>query len=286
VVQDFNYRKANLENSFKADEPVDSKGEGTYMYWGYNLRDLDEAQRLSKVRSQEFLCQQAVIKASSTAIDVRSGYSIDLKQHFQKAINKSYLVTSVKHHARQSYAWFEPGKSATDAAQQGTFYTCEFEAVDEALQYRPARKTKWPFVSGTLSGIIDDEGSGKYAQLNDYGQYKVQLLFDLSEQNTNRGSSWIRMMTPYAGQGHGMAFPLLKGTEVIIGFMGGDPDQPIILGAVPNSENPNVLNSDNAYLGGFQSDSGNYMVVNDLQGEEGIQMWSPGGDTHLFIGRF
>lgn len=286
VVQDFNYRKANLENSFKADEPVDSKGEGTYMYWGYNLRDLDEAQRLAKVRSEEFLCQQAVINASSTAIDVRSGYSIDLKQHFQKAINKSYLVTSVKHHARQSYAWFEPGKSAADAAQQGTFYTCEFEAVDDALQYRPARKTKWPFVSGTLSGIIDDEGSGKYAQLNDYGQYKVQLLFDLSEQNTNRGSSWIRMITPYAGQGHGMAFPLLKGTEVIIGFMGGDPDQPIILGAVPNSENRSVLNAAKSTLGGFMTESGNQLITNDRLGQEGMQIWSPGGDSHILIGNF
>jgi type VI secretion system secreted protein VgrG len=132
----------------------------------------------------------------------------------------------------------------------------------------------------------DDEGSGKYAQLNEHGQYKVQLLFDLTSKETNRGSAWMRMMSPYVGQGHGMAWPLLKGTEVMIGFMGGDPDQPFILGAVPNSENKNVLNANNSHLGGFESSSGNYMVVNDKDGEQGVHMWTPSGNSHFYIGKF
>ncbi|MFO7746613.1 MAG: type VI secretion system tip protein VgrG [Orrella sp.] len=257
------------------------------MFWGYNLRQVDEATRMAAVRSEELLCDQSLISGVSSAINVRSGYTIKLEQHYQTEVNKDYLVTSVRHRGHQTYAWFESEENATDSSfQGGTFYDCSFTAIDEKKQFRARRETPWPHISGTLNAIIDDEGSGKYAQLNDYGQYKVQLLFDLTSKNTNRGSSWIRMASPYAGQDHGMAFPLLKGTEVIIGFMGGDPDQPVILGAVPNSENPNVLNASNAHLGGFQSASGNYMIVNDTEGQESVHMWSPNGNTHFYIGNF
>lgn len=287
VMQDFNYRKAELEESFKNEVEIDAKGIGTCMFWGYNLRSSSEVARLAKIRKEELLCDQFVVKGTSTSIEVRSGYQITVERHFQRQLNKDYLVSDVTHHGLQSFAWLDPQKSSADKqTQTGTTYTCEFHARDSNLQYRPKRKTRWPFIAGTLSGIVDDEGSGKYAQLNEYGQYKVQLLFDLTHKDTNRGSAWIRMMSPYSGQGHGMAWPLLKGTEVVIGFVGGDPDQPIILGAVPNSENPNVLNSNNSHLGGFQSNSGNYMVVNDKDGEQGVHMWSPGGNTHFYIGKF
>ena len=287
VMKDFNYRKAALEDTLKSEVQVNSRGHGTTMYWGYNLREVKQTERLATLRQQELLCQQAAIEAQTTAIDVCSGSTVTLKQHFQSTVNKDYLVFSSRHAGRQSYAWFAHdarlGEPDTDS---GTYYHCRFAGLSHDLQFRPSRKTPWPFVSGTLNGIVDDESEGKYAQLNDYGQYKVQFLFDLSARNANRGSSWVRMASPYAGQGHGMAFPLLKGTEVIIGFMGGDPDQPIILGAAFNSENPNVLNASNAHLGGMRTDAGNYIVTNDTRDQEGVHIWSPGGNTHFYIGKF
>jgi type VI secretion system secreted protein VgrG len=287
VVQDFNYRKASLEESFKAEQEVDAKGIGSCMFWGYNLRGTNEAARVAKIRQEELSCEQVKVKGTSTAIEMRSGHFVTVEGYFQQSLNKDYLITSAKHEGRQSYAWLEStDMSGQSGATAGTTYTCEFEACDASLQYRARRSTQWPFIAGTLNGIVDDEGTGKYAQINEHGQYKVQLLYDLTHKDTNRGSCWIRMMTPYSGQGHGMAWPLLKGTEVIIGFMGGDPDQPLILGAVSNSENPNVLNANNSHLGGFQSNSGNYMVVNDKDGEQGVHMWSPGGNTHFYIGKF
>lgn len=287
VVQDFNYRKAALEDTLKSDVQVNQNGYGTTMFWGYNLREVQETQRMATLRQQELACHRSGIEAETTAIEVFSGSGVALKQHFQSDLNKDYLVVSATHAGRQAYAWFE-GSQLPDArsAQSGTYYRCRFKALDHQVQFRAPRTTRWPLISGTLSGVVDDESEGKYAQLNDYGQYKVQFLFDLTDKNPNRGSSWVRMASVYSGQGHGMAFPLLKGTEVVIGFMGGDPDQPIILGAVPNSENPNVLHANNSHLGGFQTDSGNYLVTNDTRGQEGVHMWSPGSNTHFYIGKF
>lgn len=287
VVQDFNYRKAALEDALKSEVSVNTNGYGTTMFFGYNLREVRDAERMATLRQQELSCHQSGIEVDTTAIQVSSGSGVALKQHFQSAVNKEYLVVSATHDGRQSYAWYEGSQLASErTSQAGTYYRCRFKGVDHQLQFRAARKTPWPFIAGTLSGVVDDESDGKYAQLNQYGQYKVQFLFDLTSKNPNRGSSWIRMLSPYSGQGHGMTFPLLKGTEVVIGFTGGDPDQPIILGAVPNSENPNVLHADNSHLGGFQTDSGNYIVTNDTRGQEGVHIWSPGANTHFYIGKF
>ena len=115
------------------------------------------------------------------------------------------------------------------------------------MQYRPPRTTTRPKIDGTLSGFVDAEGSGKYAELDDQGRYKVQVPFDLTDKSAQRASAWLRFATPYAGSSdEGMHFPLRKGSEVLLSFEGGDPNRPIIIGAVANSEHANVVTNRNA----------------------------------------
>jgi type VI secretion system secreted protein VgrG len=94
------------------------------------------------------------------------------------------------------------------------------------------------------------------------------------------------MATPYAGKTQGMHFPLLKGTEVLIGFIDGDPDQPIIVGAVPNSENPNVINNINALCNGVRTHGGNLMNLVDKPGKEAVSLYSPASKSGIYIGTF
>jgi type VI secretion system secreted protein VgrG len=81
-----------------------------------------------------------------------------------------------------------------------------------------------------------------------------------------------------------MHFPLLKGTEVLLGFMSGDPDQPVILGAVTNSENPNVVSDQNATFNGFVTAGANVISANDQAGNESMLIHSPQGGTSILIG--
>jgi type VI secretion system secreted protein VgrG len=135
-----------------------------------------------------------------------------------------------------------------------------------------------------LTAMIDDEGSGQYAQVDAYGQYKVELMYDLSDKWANKGSSWIRMASPYAGANNGMHFPLHKGTEVILAFMGGDPDQPVIVGAMTNSESPNVVTDKKATAGGIATPGLNRLSMQDKAGEEGIYMFTPNSGTAFIMG--
>ena len=286
IVQDFNYRQAALVDGLKAQASVANGQPGQVMFYGDNTRKESEVSRLATVRAEALACEAEVFNAEATAVGIRSGYFLTLSGHYEQKCNDDYLVTSVEHEGSQVGVVLSGQTTAYAGGETGTVYLARFSAIRASQQYRAPTKTPVPSISSLLNGIIDSEGSGKTAELNEYGQYKVQLLYDLSEKPANKGSAWIRMATPYGGNGHGMHFPLLKGTEVLIGFVGGDPDQPVILGNAPNSENPNVVIDQNAQANGFKTVSGNLIVLEDDSNNQGITLHSPSGGSYIYMGQF
>lgn len=286
LVQDFNFRKASLGDNLRSEQGVTEGQSGLHMSFGDNLRTEDDAQRLATIRAEELACGGTVFHGDAPAVGVRSGYFIEVSHHFRDSYNGKYWVTSVQHQGSQTGVVLAGQNTGYNRDEQGSQYTCSFTALAAAQQFRPPRNTPRPHIAGLLNAIIDAEGDGEAAELNEYGQYKVQLLYDYSAKSANKGSSWLRMATPYAGKTQGMHFPLLKGTEVLIGFIDGDPDQPIIVGAVPNSENPNVINNINALCNGVRTHGGNLMNLVDKPGKEAVSLYSPASKSGIYIGTF
>lgn len=286
LVQDFNYRQANVGDNLKGESPIAQGSQGHYMLYGQNLRTEPDAQRLAVVRAEEFAAQGTVFLGETPAIGVRSGRFLEVTHHFRTDCNARYLVTEVRHRGSQAGVVLAGQNTAYNRGEQGSTYECEFEALAAERQYRAARVTPRPVIAGVLSAIIDSEGEGTVADLNEYGQYKVQLLYDYSEKRANKGSSWLRMATPYAGKSEGMHFPLLKGTEVLLAFNQGDPDQPIILSAVPNSETPNIVHNSNAANNGIRTAGGNTLTMVDTKDQQVISLYSPSKNSLFYIGAF
>lgn len=286
VVQDFNYRQASLADSLKAQSSVANGRTGQVMFFGDNVRSESEVSRLASVRAEELACQAEIFKGESPAVGIRSGYFLSLSGHYQNDCNGQFLVTSVEHEGSQVGVVLSGQTTAYADGENATVYLARFVANRASQQYRSACRTPKPLIASLLNGVIDSEGSGTTAELNEYGQYKVQLLYDLAEKPASKGSAWIRMANPYGGNGHGMHFPLLKGTEVIIGFLSGDPDQPVIVGAVPNSENPNVVIDQNVQSNGFKTVSGNVISLEDEDSNQGITIHSPSGNSYFYMGQF
>ncbi len=92
------------------------------------------------------------------------------------------------------------------------------------------------------------------------------------------------MATPYAGSHHGMHLPLLAGTEVLVAFRDGDPDQPVITAAVPNSENPSLTRQSNPYAHQWRTAGGNGMYLDDRNGRQGLFMHSPSASSTIALG--
>lgn len=282
IVQDFNYRKAAL--TLYAEAQVSADGVGDVMFYGENFRTNEEGQRYAKLRAEEIRCRSRVFAGESTAVGLRSGYFMALSHHYRNDFNGRYLVTEIRHRGSQAGALLAGLKTPLASAERATHYANSFAAIAAATQFRAELTTPRPRIAGTMNATVDGEGSGDYAELDEFGQYKVQLPFDLPGKDPNKASAWVRMATPYSGSDHGMHFPLHKNAEVLLSFVDGDPDQPVIVGAVPNSENVSVVNSANPAVNQIRTKAGNQLRMNDTKGSPGIVLFSPSAMGTIIIG--
>lgn len=285
VLRDFNHRKAHIE--LKATAPVSENGMGEINIYGENFRDEEEGKRYARLRAEEILCGARVFSGEGMAVGLRSGHFMELDRHYRGTFNGKYLVTEVQHEGSQAAALLTgtQGIQGEGGEAQGeTSYRTSFRAIPAATQFRPKRSTVKPKVIGTMNAIIDAAGIGEYAELDAFGQYKVQLPFDNSDKSAGKGSARVRMASPYAGSDHGMNFPLQKNAEVLLSFVDGDPDQPVILGAVPNSENPSVVNHNNPHENRISTKGGNQLFMSDSKGKEKTWLHSPVGNSSIGIG--
>ena len=235
-LQDHNYRLPHIPLLVEAE--VDSRGRGNWVEYGAHHRTPDEGAALARIRAEELRCHQSRWHGNSTVARLAPGRVIRLGGHPYTSWNQDYLVVRVRHEV-----WVPmPGVPESDWVG----YRNSFEMIDRDVPFRPARVTPVPRMDGLLNGRIDGEGDGSKAEIDDQGRYRVKVPFDLGGSPDGKASQWIRMSSPFGGDGDGMHFPLFPDTEVVIGCVNGDPDRPVILGAVPNPRNKAVVTSDNS----------------------------------------
>src|SRR5262249_10072727 len=105
---------------------------------------------------------------------------------------------------------------------------------------------------------------GQYAEIDETGRYKVTLPFDSGNNKGAAVSRWIRMAQPYAGPGYGSHHPLHRGTEVLVAFLDGDPDRPVIVASVPNAHTVGPVTNSNATQSVTRTASGIHIELEDL----------------------
>jgi type VI secretion system secreted protein VgrG len=280
LLKDYNYRKPSLDVSGNAD--VDAKGRGQVYSYGDHARTPEEATRLAKIKAEGLLCRKEVFHGDGSVPYMMPGYTFTLKDHYRGSFNRSYLVTDVSHEGNQTgylLAGITMGQE-----DRGVFYRNSFSSIPSDVQFRPEHNAQKPRISGTLTAKIDAAGSGQYAELDAQGRYKVILPFDVSGRSGGKASAYLRMAQPYAGSNHGMHFPLHKDTEVLLTFIDGDPDRPIIAAAVPNPETPSPVNVNNQTMSAITTAGGNKIHMEDQAGSERILMHSPTQKSFVRIG--
>ena len=123
-----------------------------------------------------------------------------------------------------------------------------------------------------MSAKIDASGDGQYASIDDHGRYKVKIPFDLSDKENGEASHYIRMAQPYAGGNYGIHFPLHKNAEVLLTFVDGDPDRPVIAGSIPNPSNASPVKGANQTQAVLRTAAQNEIVIEDSDGGEQIHI--------------
>ncbi|EYF06108.1 type VI secretion system Vgr family protein [Chondromyces apiculatus] len=271
VVRDYNYRTPHVALNGVSTVP---SGTGAVVEYGSHVKTPDEAQQLAEIRAQERLTWLRVFDGQSDLIAFRAGARLTLEGHPYGDLN--LLLVEVTH--RASLVTLGTGHA------DGLTYENAFRAIPYTRRYRPPRVTPKPRVHGVLTGVIDGPKGGDYAQLDDDGRYHVRFLFDTSTPEEQQASRPVRMAQPHAGAGYGMHFPLRQGVEVILTFVDGDPDRPIIVSTVPNPQTASPVTAGNAPRNIIRTGGGNEINIDDTGDNQRIKMSTPHKSTTFQLG--
>ncbi len=275
LLKDYNYRKPTLEITGSAE--VDPKGRGERFIYGEHFRTPEEGNRLAHIRAQELLCRKREFIGESTVPYISPGFTFAMQRHYRDSFNRKYLTIEMTHAGTQTGYLISGIQNILSERELTVSYSNQFNAIPDNVQFRPPITSEPPKITGTLNAKIDAEGTGEYAELDSQGRYKVLLPFDKSGRKDGRGSTWLRMAQPYAGADHGMHFPLHKGTEVLLTFIDGNPDRPIIQSAVPNPDTPSVINDATQTTSRIKTASGHQLVMGDKAGKESVGLFRSNG---------
>ncbi|HEX5751558.1 MAG TPA: type VI secretion system tip protein TssI/VgrG [Archangium sp.] len=154
-----------------------------------------------------------------------------LEQHPRADFNLRYLITSVGHHGHQPQVLEEE-------AQGGAFsYGNSFTCMSAQVPFRPPRTTNRPVVRGVQTATVVGP-AGEEIHVDEHGRVKVQFHWDREGKHDDKSSCWVRVSQPWGGEMWGAMFIPRIGQEVVVDFIEGDPDRPLITGRVYNGLNP------------------------------------------------
>ncbi len=283
MLKDYNYRRPTLDLKGEAD--VDAEGgRGTVYIYGEHFKTPETGNALAAIRAGEFLCREQLFFGESTAANLCPGFLFELTDHYRDSYNQRYLVTELTHEGKTARFLFEGERSPQAAEAGGTGYTNRFTLIPAQVQFRPERQAAKTRFYGSMNATVDAAGDGQYAEIDDEGRYKVILPFDQSGNTGGKASRWIRMVQPYAGANYGMHFPLHKGIEVLLTFVDGDPDRPIISGSVPNPDTMSPVTGGNQTRSVIRTGGKNEVALEDTDGGQLIKMSTPKENTFFRMG--
>ncbi len=230
---------------------------------------------LTKVRLEEDTTPTLVAQGTSDCRAFVTGHKFTLQDHYRPDLNQPYVITSVNHRASQGGDY---GGGAMDGLDKEFSYQNTFTCIPASVTFRPGRITPRPTVRGCQTAMVVGPG-GEEIYTDKYGRVKVQFHWDREGKRNENSSCWVRVSHPWAGKGWGAVSIPRIGQEVVVDFLEGDPDQPIIVGRVYNAESmPPYGLPAGAVVSGVKSNStkggGGYneIVMDDTKGTELIRV--------------
>jgi type VI secretion system secreted protein VgrG len=270
---DFLQPSTSLKTSASKSGNVSLSNNSGYELYDYpnDYVDKGDGTEESYRRMEEEEIRFNTVQGESCCKSFTAGYKFKLKSHYScpDEAGKSFLLTGVHHSASQ------PARS-TDS-QTSTFYSNRFVCVPDSMQYRPARQTPRPrLVSIQTAVVVGPKGEEIYT--DEHGRVKVQFHWDREGRHDENTSCWIRVSQSHAGRGFGGIDIPRIGEEVIVSFVEGDPDRPLITGRVYHKESvpPFALPGEKTRSGiktkTYKGSGYNELSMDDTPGKEQIRI--------------
>ena len=187
-----------------------------------------EGTKLTDNRSDESQTDYALIRGQGNAMGLQPGMEFMLKDFYFSEQNVNHYIVSASY-------MIEGDQFVSDFSGTNDVFQCQFTAINSKQQFAPERMTAKPIIAGTQTAIVVGK-SGEEIWTDKYGRVKVQFHWDREGKDDEESTCWMRVSHPMAGKNWGWISLPRIGQEVVVSFMEGDPDRPLITGRVYNAE--------------------------------------------------
>lgn len=270
-LDDYDFRKPNAWLFQARQNPASPQPGSIDVYdWPGRFVENDHAEFYARVRQERWQVEHRQVQGSGTALGVAPGNTFTLHNAPLFSDNGEYMTTAANY-------WLEENRYASGGDSQ-TIHRVDFTVIPSSVTYRPMQTTPWPRTYGPQTAkVVGPQGESIWT--DKYGRIKVKFHWDRLAKGDDTSSCWVRVSSAWAGQGFGGVQIPRVGDEVVVDFINGDPDRPIVTGRVYNEASmpPWALPAGATQMGFLSrskdgsADTANALRFEDKAGEE--QVW-------------
>ncbi|MDK1254385.1 type VI secretion system tip protein TssI/VgrG [Cronobacter dublinensis] len=271
-LDDYDFRKPNAWLFQARQNPKSPQPGSIDVYdWPGRFVEHGHGEFYARIRQERWQVEHRQTQGTGTALGIAPGHTFVLRNAPFFGDNGEYLTTVAHYH-------FEENRYAS-GADSNTIHETRFEVIPADVPYRPSQKTPWPRTYGPQTAkVVGPQGESIWT--DKYGRVKVKFHWDRLGKGDDTSSSWVRVSSAWAGQGFGGVQIPRVGDEVVVDFINGDPDRPLITGRVYNEASmpPWELPGDATRMGFMtrskdgHRDNASYLFFEDKMGDELLDM--------------
>ena len=291
AADDYDFRKPHAEIDTLRRQPAGHSRDSYEIYdWPGGYTELGDGENYARLRLEQQIGRRESIEAEGNLRHIAPGYLFDLARHPNAEDNRRYLIEAASHDFQENALRVAAAGAAYGESTSSTSYRQAFAVVPDSAPYRVPRLAPRPRTTGPQTAVVVGP-AGEEIYTDEYGRIKVQFHWDRYGQRDENASCWIRVSQTWAGGGYGsMQIPRI-GQEVIVDFLNGDPDHPIVTGCVYNAaqmpawELPRHKTQSGIQTHWSKGGGGKHMLrFEDQRGSEHIELSTDHGATHLHMG--
>ena len=228
---DYNFETPNTRLDAEVTSNINQGGNQRFELYDYpgEYEKRQQGDQWVKLRIEAEEALHPVCSGESDCRTFVSGYKFELYGHERRDQNDTYVLTTVEHRGE------EGGFYSGAGSQSDSTYRNAFTCIKAAIPFRPPRLAHKPLIHGIQTAVVVGP-SGEEIYSDKYGRVKVQFFWDRLGKLDQNSSCWMRVAWPWAGKGWGFITIPRIGQEVVVRFLEGDPDRPLITGSVYNAE--------------------------------------------------
>ncbi|TCC07120.1 type VI secretion system tip protein VgrG [Kosakonia quasisacchari] len=273
-LDDYDFRKPNAWLFQARQNPASPQPGSIDVYdWPGRFVEHGHGEYYARIRQERWQVEHQQIQGTATAIGVAPGNTFSLYNAPFFSDNGEYLTTEANY-------FFEENRYASGSDGE-TIHRIDFTVIPSSVVFRPAAVTAWPKTYGPQTAkVVGPQGESIWT--DKYGRVKVKFHWDRLAKGDDTSSCWVRVSSAWAGQGFGGVQIPRVGDEVVIDFINGDPDRPIVTGRVYNESSmpPWSLPGDSTRMGFMtrskdgSKDNASYLFFEDRAGSEAVELHS------------